>query len=244
MDPSRLVAHRGLMATRPENTLLGLQAAILAGARRVEFDVQLTRDRVPVLLHDESLSRTAGARSRIGDLDRRLLQRYSVHEPARLGLRYATEPLPTLAAAVAALNRWPDITAFVELKRQSIERFGQDLVLDYVVSALREARFNWVLISFESAVLALARRRHRARIGWVLRAYDKTHHARAESLAPEFLFCNERHLPDDEATLWAGPWTWVVYDVHDHATAQRLEARGVDLFETPCVDRLLEAQEP
>jgi len=52
-----IVAHRGASATHPENTLLAFDAAVAAGADLVEFDVRLTRDGVPVVMHDAHLSR-------------------------------------------------------------------------------------------------------------------------------------------------------------------------------------------
>jgi glycerophosphoryl diester phosphodiesterase len=53
-----VVAHRGDSFHAPENTLEAGRAAKKAGAHGWEIDVQLTRDGVPVLLHDESLKRT------------------------------------------------------------------------------------------------------------------------------------------------------------------------------------------
>ncbi|MDR3621420.1 MAG: glycerophosphodiester phosphodiesterase family protein [Paludisphaera borealis] len=53
-----VVAHRGDSFHAPENTLEAGRAAKKAGAHAWEIDVQLTRDGVPVLLHDESLKRT------------------------------------------------------------------------------------------------------------------------------------------------------------------------------------------
>lgn len=53
-----IIAHRGDSAHAPENTLLAANAGYEAGAEAWELDVQLTRDGVPVVIHDESLSRT------------------------------------------------------------------------------------------------------------------------------------------------------------------------------------------
>ena len=56
MDIPELVAHRGYALHYPENTLIGIEAAIRAGARYVEVDVQLSADKVPVLFHDRTLT--------------------------------------------------------------------------------------------------------------------------------------------------------------------------------------------
>lgn len=51
------VAHRGAPFAARENTLASFRAAVAAGADAVEVDVRLTRDRVPVVLHDRTLER-------------------------------------------------------------------------------------------------------------------------------------------------------------------------------------------
>ncbi|MFJ7134071.1 glycerophosphodiester phosphodiesterase [Streptomyces fungicidicus] len=51
------VAHRGDPYRVRENTLASLRSALRRGADAVEIDVRLTRDGVPVLLHDATLKR-------------------------------------------------------------------------------------------------------------------------------------------------------------------------------------------
>jgi glycerophosphoryl diester phosphodiesterase len=55
-----IVAHRGSSALAPENTLAAFKRAIEDGAEGIEFDVQLSVDGVPVVIHDFDLGRTAG----------------------------------------------------------------------------------------------------------------------------------------------------------------------------------------
>jgi glycerophosphoryl diester phosphodiesterase len=55
-----VIAHRTLPRHAPENSLEGMRRAIELGADAVEIDVRLTRDGVPVLLHDRTPHRTAG----------------------------------------------------------------------------------------------------------------------------------------------------------------------------------------
>ncbi len=54
-----VVAHRGASATYPENTLEAFDAAVVAGARAVEFDVRLSSDGVPVVMHDPDVGRVS-----------------------------------------------------------------------------------------------------------------------------------------------------------------------------------------
>jgi glycerophosphoryl diester phosphodiesterase len=63
-----IIGHRGAAAVAPENTMAAFEAAIAAGAEGIEFDVRLSRDGVPVVIHDDTLSRTHGLRRRVADL--------------------------------------------------------------------------------------------------------------------------------------------------------------------------------
>jgi glycerophosphoryl diester phosphodiesterase len=63
------LAHRGDWRQAPENTLEALVAAMtVPGCDGVEFDVRLSRDGVPVLLHDETLARVQGRTARVDAL--------------------------------------------------------------------------------------------------------------------------------------------------------------------------------
>jgi glycerophosphoryl diester phosphodiesterase len=63
------IAHRGDARNAPENTLAAIEAALaIAGCDGVEFDVRLSADGVPVLLHDETLTRVQGRNERVDEL--------------------------------------------------------------------------------------------------------------------------------------------------------------------------------
>ncbi|WP_436787275.1 glycerophosphodiester phosphodiesterase [Yinghuangia sp. YIM S10712] len=62
------IAHRGDPLRVRENTLASVESAVAAGADWVEVDVKLTRDGVPVLLHDHTLTRLWGVDRRIASV--------------------------------------------------------------------------------------------------------------------------------------------------------------------------------
>ena len=66
-EPS-IIGHRGAPVVALENTLPAFEAAIAAGADGIEFDVRLSRDGVPVIIHDDTLTRTHGVRRRVAEL--------------------------------------------------------------------------------------------------------------------------------------------------------------------------------
>ncbi|QKK10931.1 MAG: glycerophosphodiester phosphodiesterase [Pseudomonadota bacterium] len=228
----QLVAHRGDRARFPENTLPALAGAVALGALYVEFDIQLTADGVPVLLHDPTLERTGGCAGDVREMSSAIAQTMQVGEARRFGERYAQVTVPALTEVVELLNRSPAVTAFVEIKRHSVERFGVGSVLKAVAEALAAARFPWVIISFVDAVVATAKADLGAPVGWVLRRYDAPSREEARRLAPEYLFVSAEDIPPGTDKLWPGPWRWVVYDVNDAALALAFAERGCGLVET------------
>lgn len=64
----RGLAHRGYPIKHPENTLSGFRAAIELGFTHIELDVHLTKDNVPVVIHDPTLNRTTNGTGAVKDL--------------------------------------------------------------------------------------------------------------------------------------------------------------------------------
>jgi glycerophosphoryl diester phosphodiesterase len=131
--PLRL-AHRGDWRRAPENSLGALVAAMaVPGCDGVEFDVRLSRDGVPVLVHDETLARVQGRPARVADL--------TAAELAEAGV-------PALEAALRALPP----TAFLDVELKGDDH-GEATVA--VLRAARgEAPGRAVISSFEGPTLA------------------------------------------------------------------------------------------
>lgn len=239
----KLAGHRGCMATYPENTLVGLRAALDAGACFVEFDLQMTADHSLVLLHDDSLARTAGRGDSVFDLTLDQLDGISVHEAKRLGDKFSGEPLPTLQQALELLDQYSTATALVEIKEESLEHFGLDLVLNALIELLKKQARQCVVISFSYDALQYIRDHSDYRIGWVLNRYDNNHRQRAETLLPEYLICNYKKIPRAE-TPWPASddcnWQWMLYDIDKPELALSWAQRGVAIIETPNIDRMLQ----
>jgi glycerophosphoryl diester phosphodiesterase len=91
-----VIAHRTCPTHAPENTLAGVRAAIERGADVVEVDVRLSRDGVPVVVHDWHLLRVARRARRVRAL--------RVDELRRLRVLGSEETIPTLAAVLDMLG--------------------------------------------------------------------------------------------------------------------------------------------
>jgi glycerophosphoryl diester phosphodiesterase len=150
----QVVGHRGAAGVAPENTMPSFEAAWAAGVAWVETDVRLTRDGVPVLLHDATLERTTTGEDRVSDLSwTEVLQ---VDAGARFGSAFAGTLMPRLEQLLeAAAGR---SSVLIELKAESVR---PDLLVERVLAAVEAAdAAGWVrLISFEPDLLE---RVHRA----------------------------------------------------------------------------------
>lgn len=65
----QVIAHRGNSAVAPENTLMAFEAAARAGADLIEIDLQVTKDGIAVVIHDDDVARTTDGRGRIEELE-------------------------------------------------------------------------------------------------------------------------------------------------------------------------------
>lgn len=76
-----IIGHRGAAGLAPENTIEALQAGIDAGADILEFDVRLTSDGIPVVIHDASATRTHKKRISISRITFDELQEKTSQQP-------------------------------------------------------------------------------------------------------------------------------------------------------------------
>jgi len=151
----RYIAHRGAGKLAPENTLAAMRAGYALGYRMVEFDVKLSGDGVPFLLHDDTLDRTTSGRGRADALTWAELSKLDAggwHSKP-----FAGEPLPMLkqVAHWAIAN---DVACNIEIKPMpGCERAtGAAVALD-ALALWRGSRVQPLLSSFSEEALAAAR---------------------------------------------------------------------------------------
>jgi glycerophosphoryl diester phosphodiesterase len=234
-----IVAHRGNAGEFPENTLPAIRSAIELGCRYVEFDVQIAKDGVPVVIHDSDVKRTGAIAGSVFEMPGARLAQTSVHEPARFGGRFSGTPVPLLSQVVAVLQEAPDVTSFVEIKRASIARHGLDRTMEAILGAAAPIKASAVIISFGQEAV-----RYAADLGWrtggVVTTYDDETRREISALRPEFVFCNYLKVQEAGADLWPGAWRWVVYEIASVELARAWLKRGAHLLETMQVRALTE----
>ena len=233
-----LVAHRGYSAHNPENTLVGMRAALDAGACCIEFDVQMCADGEFVVMHDDRLLRTCGIDRSVFDMNLSELLVLSAHEAARFGEKFYPEPVPSLRQMLEFIAKHPALTAFVEIKEESLEHWGVQKVMQKLLADIEKYQQQCVIISFNAAAIAHVKQHSRLRGGWVMTKYDAAHRVIAEQLVPDYLVCNQRKI--DTPDCWPGNWQWMLYGVETARLARDWGRRKVAYVETDHIAELLQ----
>ncbi|MNC12257.1 Glycerophosphoryl diester phosphodiesterase [compost metagenome] len=143
-------AHRGASAVCPENTMAAFRKSLELGATGIETDVQMSSDGGLVLIHDESLKRTAGADGYVKD--KTLSQLLELDAGSWFGPEFKGERLPTLEELLDLLQE-RDTVLNIELKNGFFMYPGME---EKVIAAVRDYGMSErvVLSSFNHYSLA------------------------------------------------------------------------------------------
>jgi glycerophosphoryl diester phosphodiesterase len=225
----RWFAHRGGGSLVPENTLAGIRLAARLGFRAVEFDVMLSGDGTPVLIHDETLERTTNGRGSVcATADRDLFALDAG----------AGEPIPRFVEA-AALCRELGLLANVEIK----PAVGHEIATARTVASLaaelwRQAPEQVLISSFSLAALAVARDlAPDLRRGVLFESVPADWYATLQTLRGFSLHCDALSLDDSVLHAAARHGVPVLcYTVNEPKQAASLLARGVSGLFTDRLD--------
>jgi glycerophosphoryl diester phosphodiesterase len=180
LRPSRplVIAHRGASGLAPENTLAAFSLAIALGADGVEMDVQMSRDELPVVIHDARVNRTTNKKGNVSRLtldqlqrldagtwfERRLSRRPRVRamvgrisaEAGAAVPRYSGEPVPSLEDVLSLLKPAGLERIYIELKGSP---FSQQALLESIVALVRKHGVDRsvTLLSFDHTIIRRAK---------------------------------------------------------------------------------------
>lgn len=150
----KLIAHRGAGRQAPENTLAAVRLGAARGFRMMEYDVKLSADDVPILLHDDTLERTSNGSAAAAALRYAELARYdfgSWHSAP-----YAGEPLATLYS-IAAYTRANNVHSNIEIKPSpGLEDHSGERIARLAAQLWAGAALPPLLSSFSEIALAAA----------------------------------------------------------------------------------------
>jgi glycerophosphoryl diester phosphodiesterase len=141
--PNLIAAHRGDRSLKPENTLSALSSSI-GKCDFIEIDVQLTKDLVPVIIHDDTLGRTSNVSNiemfeeripwRVSDFTLEELQ--SLDFGSWFNLKY--EPLLTLEKALCYAKK-EHLFLNIEIKDMS-KTFSDDIVVKIIIALIKKTQ--------------------------------------------------------------------------------------------------------
>lgn len=97
-----IIGHRGASAAAPENTLAAFNLAAALGSDAVELDAKLSKDGVPVVMHDPTVNRTTDGRGRVCDLT--LADLRSLDAGSWKDAKFSGERVPTLTEVFESLG--------------------------------------------------------------------------------------------------------------------------------------------
>jgi glycerophosphoryl diester phosphodiesterase len=238
LPPPRIIGHRGAAAHAPENTLAGLRRARQLGARWVEFDVQATRDGMPVLLHDARLERTTDGYGLAADRTAADIARLDAGR--WFGAAYRGERVPSLAAALAVADEM-GLGAVIEVKAGPGDG-PRTMRAALAVLRERHSPTRHIVSSFDEDALALAAAEaHDIPRALIVGAVPADWSRRLARLGCSALHAGERGLTAAMAAEAAAAVPLRVYTVNAASRARALFGWGVAAVFTDCPDVLISA---
>jgi glycerophosphoryl diester phosphodiesterase len=232
-----IIGHRGAPAELPENTLAAFDRAVKRGADGIEFDVHLSSDDVPVVIHDPCLERTTSGSGRVRDHRAAALRRldagawFNQRYPSKARAQNAGLKIPLLEEALEWV-RDRRCQAFVEIKEGGKAYPGIEARVVEEIARSGVAPLATV-ISFDFPTLERCRALDRdLRLGIIfsrpLHALSQARTISATSLHPHWIFSSPRFVQHAQR---AGLQV-VVWGVENPAALRQQMVSGIDALIT------------
>lgn len=241
----KIVAHRGGGTLAPENTLAALRCGLEHGFHAVEFDVMLSQDGIPVLMHDEMLGRTVRG---VGSVAECTAEELALMDAgAWLAPEFAGEPVPTFEQALHFCHK-KEIWMNVEIK--PVPGFEKETgrVVAELAQRLLAAEISlhvpgvnddtlplFASFSFD-ALLAAKEAAPEIPRAFLVDVIPADWQQRLQQLGAIALHTNQKNLTQEQAqAVKRAGYGLFCYTVNDPVRAREILAWGVDGF---CTDRI------
>lgn len=150
-DDFVVIAHRGASYYAPENTHSAFKLAIEMRAEMIELDVSLSKDGVPVVIHDETLDRTTGTSGLVSDFT--LDELKYLETGSWFSTKYADEPFPTLEEVLKYTK--DAIAVNIEIKTEAVTDYAEAGIVEMVLKLIKAAGLEdqVIISSFDYRVM-------------------------------------------------------------------------------------------
>ncbi|HEY0844196.1 MAG TPA: glycerophosphodiester phosphodiesterase [Noviherbaspirillum sp.] len=241
----KIVAHRGGGTLAPENTLAAMRTGLAHGFRAVEFDVMLSSDRIPVLMHDPEFGRTVSGRGKVCEATARQLA--AMDAGSWFGPEFAGEPVPTYEQVVRYCKEngiWMNVEikpapGFEDETGRVVAEWTQQLYADELAACIpgtNNASLPLLSSFSEDALAAAQTMAPRMPRGLLVDRIPADWDARLRRFDAIALHTDHRNLtPALAAAVKKAGYGLFCYTVNAPARARELLAWGVDAF---CTDRI------
>lgn len=241
----KIVAHRGGGSLAPENTLAAVRCGLHYGFHAVEFDVMLSKDGIPVLMHDENLGRTVSGTGCVADFTAQQLA--AMDAGAWFGPQFAGEPVATFEQVVdyCMANRiWMNVEikpvpGYAKQTGHVVAEVARRLCATEIASRVPGVDEDSLPLlssfSFEALLAAQAAAPEIPR-GYLVDVIPPDWHERLEILGAVALHTNHHNLsPEQAQAVKRAGFGLFCYTVNEPARAKEILSWGVDGF---CTDRI------
>ena len=158
------IGHRGAKAYAPENTIASFQKALELGVDMIEFDVRITKDKYPVVVHDNRLRRLTKEFLRVNKLTLAQLKKLKVRQ---------TETIPTLAEVLDVVDSKVGLNIDIKVRgaAQIIVQTLRDYKIDMtnvMISSVHSSELRVVQGLEDDIITALIFRSYNASRFWLI----------------------------------------------------------------------------
>lgn len=233
-----IIAHRGVSALAPENTLAAFAKAKECGLRWIEFDVTLAACGEVVVMHDDTLQRTSNGVGKITDFTYDYLK--TLDAGSWFAPEFAGEKIPTLKEVLLFLNQ-SQMAANIEIKSYpGNEEYLAKRVLEEIANYAGK-NTSLLVTSFSKTILKQVRlRSSQIPLGFLMSDWDETYLDICHEISLVNIGINQdllslacvKQLKSSGKLLFA-------YVVNDVARAKELFSFGVDAIFSDCSEAFL-----
>jgi glycerophosphoryl diester phosphodiesterase len=223
----KVIAHRGISSIAPENTLASLHLAGQQGIKWVEIDVMLSADGIPIIFHDNYLSRTTNGHGSVHKTD--LKQLKELDAGSWKAIEFHQETIPTLAEAIVVLIQYgmglnlelkpcegleeETSAASIDILKQSWPKELPLLLSSFNYFALTSARAFWPEVD----------------LGYNVSAIPKTWRTRLEYLQCTGLHIHHSYFEAEQvAEIKAAGYKVLAFTINNESLALELFEQGLD----------------